>query len=355
MRVEHILPVLSRLKDLLEDAQISEVMDTAEKKLKSIKTKQAASLPNTAAPSLSSAAAVISEINSALSQVQFESLSYVERDTLTKVGYFGVVSPSTIRDLDLLIAERASVETIFNRVASLKRDLNELLRKTNQLTKLLPDFVDDGFTSDLEEGYGLLEVTFTRGAAMGDVEALKKWADKWHTIGRGYALVFDKAPQDLKVTHVANGSVILTFAGLSVLIRSLAKSANLILDALIKIQKLKDNARQLKNGLSDDNQVIIDAIQNIEKGIDEKFEALKHDVIAELKDDCSPTPEKEIALKKSVKDLIEFLDSGGEVDYPAVESGDEAVQSDIAELRAELKRLKEEKSQLLLVHSKESE
>lgn len=351
MRVEHILPALNRLKDSLDSANIGEVLNTSEKKLKSIKAKQSTTQPDTDTQILSKAKAIISDISLALSQVHFESLSYAERDALLKLGYFGVINQSTIRELGLLISERSSIDVIINRVASLKQDLNSLSRKTNSLAKLLPDFVDEGFEGELEDGHNILEVTFTREAVMGDIEAFKKWADKWHVIGRGYALAFDKAPQDLKITHVANGSVVLTLVGISVLIGSIAKSANLILDALIKIQTLRDNARQLKGGLSNHSQVIVEAIQNIEKGIDEKFECLKDDVISELKKDINVEPEKEVALRKGVKELIEFLDLGGEVDYPAVESNDNPTESEIRQLRAELKRLKEQKSQLLLNHT----
>lgn len=250
-----------------------------------------------------------------LGDVRLELLSSGQLEILNEIGIAALVGDEGIELLEELLFK--NVLDIATTVAKVAANINaissgvEWSKNTReQLLKIIN--VDEVREQDDE---AILRVHFQKEAHLSNVTEFKDWGKNWYEIGRGIAMAHGAAPEDLKVIGASKGSVILTLATTY----AIAKTASqIILEALKVIEKvyvIKKTAQEVKQ-LKLSNQAASDALERA--AIEEKDkgkEAILNKVIEQLKLQQANDAETIKTLEKSVKQLVDFIEKGGEVDF----------------------------------------
>ena len=214
---------------------------------------------------------------------------------------------------DILFRNSLDVATAASQLNLIVQNLNGGLAKVKQIFAGLDGIV-------LEEEYEeadrvLVRVCFKDGAAMENVTDFKKWGATWHEIGRGVAMAHDSAPEDVLIVGAGKGSIVVELAVLAKIAATLSgiilaglKVAEKVQDIRVKAEELK--ALKLKN-TDLVKQLEQEAMNEKETGIQQ----IVDDFVRELKIKKNGEGEKVTVLGKSVKSLVAFVETGGEVDF----------------------------------------
>ena len=191
-------------------------------------------------------------------------------------------------------------------------------------------------------------MTFAGKAGLRNLSEFKEWGKTWYEIGRGIAMAHGKAPEVVKVVGAASGSIVLVLSTAAliahttsfVILRGLA-IAERILDLKMKAEDLR--SMKLKNDKLADE--LLQAAQ------DEKtagIEQIAHDAAKQLKLTKGKNGEEIAALTKSIEQLLNFVENGGEVDFVLPEPEGEGAEDS----NKELKELRVTYAEIRLLESK---
>lgn len=254
---------------------------------------------------------------------------------------------------DILYKNVIDVATSAKKLQQIHQKLSEGINKSNQIKAGLTDCV-------LEEEYEaeneiLMRVSFTGHALMENVKDFKSWGNIWFDIGRGIAMAHDLSPEDIKIVGATKGSIIMELAVVasvatttSGIILAALKVAEKVLDILnmaeeLKSKKLKNTklAKDLQKEAENEKK---DGIEEITNNIAEKL-GIKH----------NGEGDKIKALDTAVKNLVNFIEEGGVVDFVVpeeeeLEEGEEDQHEDLRVAFNEIRKL--EKKIELLEHKK---
>lgn len=251
-------------------------------------------------------------------------LNILTRDQLAFLDEIGILSyvgkdGATLLE-DVLFRNVIDVATSAQKIAIIQQSISDGINKSNQIKTGLDGCV-------LEEEYEaedeiLIRVSFTGDALIKDVTDFKKWGVIWHDIGRGIALANDATPEDVKIVGATQGSIIIELATTaaiattaSTIILSALKVAEKVIDIRIKAEQLK--ALQLQNKKLA-NEVEKEAENEKSNGID----AITKQIAKELKLK-KDEGDKVTALDTAVKNLVEFIEEGGIVDFIPTDEDEE--------------------------------
>jgi len=213
----------------------------------------------------------------------------------------------------------------------------------------------------LEEEYEsedevLIRVSFTGQATMSNVTDFKNWGNIWHEIGRGIAMAHNASPEDVKIIGATNGSIIIelaTFAGIA------TTTSGIILAALKVTEKVLDiklKAEEIKNLKLKNRKLATDMEKEAENEKKTGIEEISADIVKQLKLKPDTEGDKITALKKAVKNLVNFIESGGEVDFVIPEIAesdeDEAISSNYGNLRITYQEIRQLEAKIKLLESK---
>jgi len=257
--------------------------------------------------------------NVPLSQLTKEQLLFLrELGIAQATGEEGV---NTIEDI--LYKNVIDIATSAQKIQEIHQTMAQGIQKSNQIKTGL-----DGCVSQEEyelENEVMIRVSFTGNAAMANVTDFKNWGNIWHEIGRGIAMAHDATPEDVRVVGATKGSVIIELAAIpaiatttSVILFSALKLAEKVLDIRKKAEEIKNLKLQNKK-LANDIEKEAENEKRI--GIDKISDVL----IKELGIKKEGEGDKVNALDKAVKNLVNFSESGGEVDFiiPKESEGEE--------------------------------
>jgi len=250
---------------------------------------------------------------------------------------------------DILYKNVLDVATSAQKLQQIHQKLSNGINKSNQIKAGLTDCV-------LEEEYEaeneiLMRVSFTGHALMENVKDFKSWGNIWFDIGRGIAMAHDLSPEDIKIVGATKGSIIMELAVVasvatttSGIILAALKVAEKVLDILnmaeeLKSKKLKNTklAKDLQKEAENEKK---DGIEEITNNIAEKL-GIKH----------NGEGDKIKALDTAVKNLVNFIEKGGVVDFVVPEEeelkeGEEDQHEDLRVAFNEIRKL-EKKIELL--------
>ena len=261
---------------------------------------------------------------------------------------------------DLLYRNVIDVANSAQKVQEIVASLEEGLQKAEQIQQGLDKCVSS--ESYENEGEILIRVTFTGGAPLSNVTDFKDWGKIWYEIGRGIAMAHDKSPEDIRVVGATRGSVVIELAALasiagttSYIIMEGLKVAEKILDLRLKSEQLRE--MKLKNKK---------LAGEIESAAEEEKESaadrIAQEVAARIKLDIKEDAEKIRVLEKSVTHLLNFVESGGEVDFVAPDDSEEedaeeengACNAEIELLRSNFEEIRRLETKIaLLEHPKD--
>ena len=222
---------------------------------------------------------------------------------------------------DILYKNALDIATAAKKIQEILNKLNQGIQKSNQIKTGLNGCVS---LEDYEEADEvMIRVTFSGDASMRNVTDFKKWGNTWHEIGRGIAMAHDSSPENIKIVGATKGSVILELATNPAIATTASAIIFFALKLAEKILDIKKKAEEIKNlGLKNKKlsaEIEKAAEEEKKDGITKICDNLK----VELKIGQDNDGDKVNALNKAVKDLIDFIEFGGEVDFVVPEDNDE--------------------------------
>lgn len=252
-------------------------------------------------------------LTNALSNVPLARLTRDQLDFLYHLGIAEAVGEEGVATIeDLLYRNVIDVATSAQKLQRILQKLNEGINKSNQIKAGLTGCV-------LKEEYEaedqiLMRVSFTGHAVMANVADFKSWGGIWYDIGRGIAMAHNSSPEDVRIVGATKGSIIIELA---VACSIATTTSGIILSALKvaeKVLDIKRKAEELRGLKLRNNKFAKDLENEAENEKKAGIEEITSEVAKqlELKDGEG---DKVKALDTSVKNLVNFIEKGGIVDF----------------------------------------
>lgn len=222
---------------------------------------------------------------------------------------------------DILYRNVIDIATSAKKIQEIHQSLSQGIQKSNQIKTGL-----DGCVSQEEyeiENEVMIRVSFTGYAAMSNVTDFRKWGNIWHEVGRGIAMAHNAAPEDVRIIGATRGSVIIELATYPAIATTASAIILLALKLAEKVLDIRKKAEEIKNLQLQNKELAKEIEREAEKekkiGIEQIYESL----IEKLKIKKDGEGDKATALDKAVRNLVNFIESGGEVDFIVPEKDEE--------------------------------
>ena len=256
-----------------------------------------------------------------LRNIDLGRLNNVQAEFLRRIGIAGAVGEEAIARLeDILFRNSLDPATAAQKFQEILSTLANAVQWSNDMRERLNQYFDFSPPSIGNDDY-LLRVTFTRDAHLENVEDFKKWGEIWFDIGRGIAMAHNLTPQDVRIVGASRGSIVVVMATVYVLAKTVAKILEAALQVADKCYEIRRKAEEIR-GLKLKNDAV--AAQLEEEARTEKssmVEAITADIRVTL-NLGNADGDKANAIAKSVRNLVEFIDRGGELDCIAPDSAE---------------------------------
>jgi hypothetical protein len=223
--------------------------------------------------------------------------------------HIGEAAAETVEDL--LYKNVIDEATSANEIQKIISEINAAINRINQIKEGLNGLIQDD--EDTKNGELLLRVSFSKAASISNVNDFKLWGSTWYDIGRGVAMAHGLTPEDIRIVGASKGSVILTLAVSKIVAKTLS---SIVLDALkvaekfYRIKQQIEEVRALK--LSNDK-----AVQELEieaQKVKEDGATIIYENLISDPQIAKSNGEVRNALEKATKNLVGFIEKGGEVD-----------------------------------------
>ncbi len=222
---------------------------------------------------------------------------------------------------DILFKNAIDIATAAQKIQEILNKLNKGIQKSNQIKTGLDGCVSMEEYEEADEV--MIRVTFSGNASMRNVTDFKKWGNTWHEIGRGIAMAHDASPEDIKIVGATKGSVILELATNPAIATTASAIIFFALKLAEKVLDIKKKAEEIKNLKLKNKKLSTEIERAAEEEKKIGIEKICDNLKKELKIGQDGDGDKVNALNKAVKDLIDFIEFGGEVDFVVPEETEE--------------------------------
>lgn len=298
--------------------------------------------------------------NDLIETIKNVNLSKLTKDQLlflTELGIAKAVGQEGADSVeDILYRNVIDVATSAQKLQEIHQLISQGIGKSKQLKTGLNGCVrEEEYEADNEV---LIRVCFTGHASMANVTDFKKWGTIWHEIGRGIAMAHNATPEDIKIVGATKGSVVLELA---VIAQIAATTSGIILSALLvaeKVLDIKKKAEEIR-GLKLTNKKLANAIEKeADNEKDAGIKSITEEIVKKLKLEANGDGDKINAVDKSVKNLVNFIESGGEVDFIIPEEEDDTQEEqnkpDYNDLRVTFQEIRQLENKIKLLESKDT-
>ncbi|GHY51722.1 hypothetical protein [Vibrio cholerae] len=292
-----------------------------------------------------------SQLIDSIKLINTNTLTYAQEEMLKKLGLHQHIGTWGVEKLeDILFRNNLDIANAYSELDKIIRQINDGISRSNQIqTQLEPiislDSDDDTLTDDV-----MMRVHFQNDVPLENVADFKKWGTVWFDIGRGIALAHDNPPEAIRVVGAQKGSIIIelaTAAAIATSISTIILSALKVAERVLKIKKEVEEIKKLK--LSNKKLEL-----DLEKEVDEEkkigLEAINKEILSNLKLEVNGDGEKINALNKAIKNLLDFIEKGGEIDF--VVSDDNKGAEELEQLRINFSEIKQLENRLLALENK---
>lgn len=284
---------------------------------------------------------------STLENISFEELSQEQIHFLKKLNLVENLGIPAIEKIkDVLIINAIDRETAGQKISNMFAEVQSGINKLNSIKDNLTDLVDEE-QYELDDKV-LMRVGFIGDASINNVDDLKKLGTLWFDIGRGISMAHGGSPKDIKIIGATKGSVILELVLDAALVSSfmvIIKQGLTITEKIYNIKKIKAEAKIAGMKLEHFDEKITEITNNAMTNISNKL-------LKELKLNTNNQGDKEVALKKSIKKLVDFLKLGGDVDFVMKEKAEEE-NKQTRLLRNKIIEIRKLEEKILLLENKD--
>jgi len=253
-----------------------------------------------------------------ISRVNLAKLSADQLKSLVKFNITPYVGQDGIDGIkDILYKNVIDIATCASSIQKIINEINLGLQKAENVQKGLENLVD---LEEQEIENVLIRVTFTGNAAMSNIVDFKNWASTWHDIARGIAMAVNLAPEDVRIVGAKRGSIIVELAvayGIAHVTSFIILKALQVADRVLGIRK---KAVEIENLKLENKKLAKDIEAEAKKEKNSGLNNILNEVVKELKLKQDGEGDKITALDKSIKDLLDFVEKGGDVDFVMPES-----------------------------------
>lgn len=251
---------------------------------------------------------------SKLRNMPINGLTLESADFLRKQGVYDLLGETGAENVENVIY-KSGID-----IASAAQHFQEMcdtLAKGRELFDIIEKNVGAAFDDEddaYEQGETLVRVHFCEGSAIDNVADFKNYAALWYEIARGVTMAIDARPEDVRVLSAEKGSVIINFIVDGNTAAVFSQLVLLIMGFTLDILKIKIESKKL-------DDLKIRKNKEIKKLIEEEIKDKRKNCIDEIceqvaeQHNISSDGEKIVVLKNAIKNLADFLEDGGRVDF----------------------------------------
>lgn len=219
-------------------------------------------------------------------------------------------------------------------VSSLQQAVNKMQNFVNAAEKL-GFYLED---LELEEGRFRVSVCFRQKVSIETVPDLKNRSNDWFKIIAGVSEAIGEKPEDTQVIGVANGSIWVVLGTTAAMTKALAIISK-------HAREVSSNVFGILNDI-EDYRAKKRMNELMERGFQQALEEAKDNGFTSIMEELKPllpanfAPEKLSKLESSVKQMLAFVEKGGDVDFstpPDMDPNDDNFDEEVAEIVSEVK------------------
>lgn len=293
------------------------------------------------------------DLINALNKVPLGQLTRDQLDFMYHLGIASAVGEEGIEIIeDTLYKNVIDVATSAQKIQETLQKVTEGIAKSNQIKTGLEDcVVEEKYEA---EGEILMRVSFTGHALMSNVTDFKSWGNIWYDIGRGIAMVHNASPEEVKIVGATKGSIIIELA----VIASIATTASGIILAALKVAEkvldIKTKAEELRGLKMKNNKFANDLEKEADNEKKLGIEEITGEVVKKLKIKKDGEGDKVKALDTAVRNLVNFIEKGGIVDFiiPEEEEPKEGEEKKNEDLRVAFQEIRQLEKKIALIEHK---
>lgn len=286
----------------------------------------------------------------AIKVVDTSGLTYQQEDMLSHINITQNINEKGIERIEsILYRNSLDVATAAAEIAKITQEINSAIQKTDQIKVAINPLIIPSEEDDLEKGSVVMRVHFQNEIGMENVTDFKKLGNSWWEIGRGIAMAHDSAPEDIKIIGASKGSIVIELAvaaAIATTASTIILSALKVADRVLTIRKKVEEIKSLKLG---NQKLEIDLAKEADKEKKEGLEKITKDISIKLNIESNGDGEKVKVLEKAVKNLIDFVEKGGEVDFFSDDG--QAEEPEIKVLKQNFDEIKKLEKRVLLLES----
>lgn len=288
-----------------------------------------------------------------IKEINTNGLTYQQEEMLSELSITQSVGDEGVERIqDILYKNSLDIATAAAEMAKITQEINSAIQKSDQIKTALNPLITIPEEDIAEEGNVVMRVHFQNEVGMDNVTDFKKLGNSWWEIGRGIAMAHNSAPEDIKVVGASKGSIVIELAvaaAIATTASTIILSALKVADRVLTIRKKAEEIKSLKlNNQKLENDLANEADKEKKEGL----EKITKDISITLNIEANGDGEKVKVLEKSVKNLIDFVEKGGEVDFFTGEEHEE--DSEIKVLKQNFDEIKKLEKRVLMLEGKNS-
>ncbi|MFS1422085.1 hypothetical protein [Shewanella sp. 10N.286.48.B5] len=280
-------------------------------------------------------------------------LTYQQEDMLEHLNITQNIGDEGVDRIESILYKNSlDIATAAAEVTKITQEINAAIQKSDQIKAALMPLITIPEEDDIEKGSVVMRVHFQNEVGMDNVTDFKKLGNSWWEIGRGIAMAHDSAPEDIKVVGASKGSIIIELAvavAIATTASTIILSALKVADRVLTIRKKVEEIKSLK---LNNQKLEIDLAKEADKEKKEGLEKITKEISIKLNIEANGDGEKVKVLEKSVRNLIDFVEKGGEVDF--FTDDDHAEEPEIKVLKQNFDEIKKLEKRVLMLESKNS-
>ncbi|ELI3475863.1 hypothetical protein Q8E20_000018 [Vibrio cholerae] len=292
-----------------------------------------------------------SQLIDCIKLINTNTLTYAQEEMLTKLGLYQHIGTWGVEKLeDILFKNNLDIANAYSELNEIIQQINDGISRSNQIqTQLKPIISLDSDVDTLTDDV-IMRVHFQNDVSLQNLSDFKKWGTIWFDIGRGIALAHDNSPEDIRVVGAQKGSIIIELAAAAAIATSISTiilSALKVAERVLKIRKQVEEIKKLQlTNKKLEEELEKEAIEEKKIGL----EAINKEIVSNLKLEENGDGEKITALNKAVKNLLDFIENGGEIDF--VVTDDNNSIEELEQLRINFSEIKKLENKLLALENK---
>ncbi|GHT72517.1 hypothetical protein FACS189456_1230 [Bacteroidia bacterium] len=251
-----------------------------------------------------------------IKNITFQSLSLEQIKFLDRIGIVNLLGNDGISRIeDILFKNQLDIITATARIKSLVDIITQAVTTINELSTVLSKSFSIEEDNGICDGDVLVRVYFKEGVAINNLTDFKTYSNLWYEIGRGVAMAQNKTADDFKIIGASKGSIIISMAiavGIATSISRILLEALKVADKVLDIRKKCEEIKKLK---LENKKIAEELNREADKTKEEGIKSILNIIVKKLGLKNEGEGDKINALEKSVKDLIDFTEKGGIVDF----------------------------------------